>query len=52
MIAVVLQIPQLILLVTTAKAIQELLDVRDKIKEMPELSYNDVDDMIDNLCSM
>jgi len=38
--------------ITTAKAIQELLDVRDKIKEMPELSYNDVDDMIDNLCSM
>ena len=38
--------------VTKAKAIQELLDVRDKIKEIPELDNNDVDIMIENLCCM
>ena len=37
---------------TCAKAIQELLDVRDRIKEMPELNYTEIDIMIENLCCM
>ena len=38
--------------ITCAKAIQELLDVRDKIKELPELNHNDVEQMIEDLCCM
>ena len=38
--------------ITCAKAIQELLDVRDRIKETPKLNYNDVDVMIEDLCCM
>ena len=38
--------------ITCAKAIQELLDVRDRIKEIPEINYNDVDVMIEDLCCM
>ena len=37
---------------TCAKAIQELLDVRDRLKVIPELNYNDVDVMIEDLCCM
>ena len=37
---------------TCAKAIQELLDVRDRIKEIPELNYTEIDIMIENLCCM
>ena len=39
-------------LLTCAKAIQELLDVRDRIKEIPELNYTEIDIMIENLCCM
>ena len=38
--------------ITCAKAIQELLDVRDKIKELRELNQNDVEQMIEDLCCM
>ena len=38
--------------ITCAKAIQELLDVRDRLKVIPELNYNDVDVMIEDLCCM
>ena len=38
--------------VTKAKVIQELLDVKDRIKEMPDWTYDDVDILLEDVCCM
>ena len=38
--------------VTKAKVIQELLDVKDRIKEMPDWTFDDVDILLEDVCCM
>ena len=37
---------------TKAKVIQELLDVKDRIKEMPDWTFDDVDILLEDVCCM
>ena len=41
---------KLICVIRIAKALSDLIDVRDGLKYLPELDRNDVDLMIEDLC--